>query len=310
MNNTPMKSNSRVLLNRTIAMVDGAYAPTTIRAYKGNFEKFIQFCESENEQALPAHPTTVGKFIQMLTKSGLKSSSIRLAFASISTIHKLNELPDPTQSPIAKLELRRMHRTIGRSSNQALGITSPILRKMIQATGTDLRGLRNRALLMIAYESLCRRSELVSLRVEDIECYPNQNGARVRLRKSKTDQNASGVWIQISADSFSSLVNWLTKANIDYGFIFRGILPSGEICSEIKPAQINRIYKSLAKLANLPEETIKDISGHSIRVGAAQDLMNSGASLPILMNRGRWSKTDTAIRYIENSSTSSSPLTI
>lgn len=305
-----MNTTSRQLLLSTLIAIDGAYAPSTIRAYKGNFEKFIQFCESENERALPANPASVAKFIQMLTKSGLKSSSIRLAFASISTIHKLNELPDPTLSPITKLELRRMHRTLGRSSNQALGITSPILSKMIQATGTDLRGLRNRALLMIAYESLCRRSELVSLRVEDIEYYPNQVGARVRLRKSKTDQNASGVWIQISADSFSSLVNWLTKANIDDGFIFRGILPSGEICSQIKPAQINRIYKRIAKLAKLPEETIKDISGHSIRVGAAQDLMNSGASLPILMNRGRWSKTDTAIRYIENGGAPNGTLTI
>ena len=37
-----------------------------------------------------------------------------------------------------------------------------------------------------------------------------------------------------------------------------------------------------------------------MRVGAAQDLMLSGATLPILMNRGRWSKTDTVMRYIEN----------
>jgi hypothetical protein len=36
-----------------------------------------------------------------------------------------------------------------------------------------------------------------------------------------------------------------------------------------------------------------------MRVGAAQDLMKSGMSLPIIMNRGRWSKTDTAMRYSE-----------
>ena len=44
---------------------------------------------------------------------------------------------------------------------------------------------------------------------------------------------------------------------------------------------------------------IRNISGHSMRVGAAQDLMLSGATLPILMNRGRWSKTDTVMRYTE-----------
>ena len=47
-------------------------------------------------------------------------------------------------------------------------------------------------------------------------------------------------------------------------------------------------------------EMIKSISGHSLRVGAAQDLLLSGASLPLIMSRGRWSKADTVMRYIEN----------
>ena len=38
-----------------------------------------------------------------------------------------------------------------------------------------------------------------------------------------------------------------------------------------------------------------------MRVGAAQDLMLSGAELPMIMARGRWTKTDTVLRYIENS---------
>jgi len=45
---------------------------------------------------------------------------------------------------------------------------------------------------------------------------------------------------------------------------------------------------------------VEHISGHSMRVGSAQDLLNSGASMPMLMNRGRWTKTDTVMRYVEN----------
>ena len=37
-----------------------------------------------------------------------------------------------------------------------------------------------------------------------------------------------------------------------------------------------------------------------MRVGAAQDLLNSGASMPIIMQRERWSKIDTVMRYVEN----------
>jgi len=50
----------------------------------------------------------------------------------------------------------------------------------------------------------------------------------------------------------------------------------------------------------LPNEIINQISGHSIRVGAAQDLLKSGSSLATILSKGRWSKTDTAMRYLEN----------
>ncbi|OIN02474.1 hypothetical protein A9235_01955 [Polynucleobacter sp. MWH-Tro8-2-5-gr] len=295
-----MNPTANQLLNETLIHIEGAYAPSTIRAYKGNFEKFIKFCESENKQAFPAHPTTVAKFIQVLTKSGIKSASIRLAFASISTIHKLNELPDPTQSPTAKLELRRMHRTLGRTSKQAYGITTPTLRIMLEGTSNDLRGVRNRALLLIAYDSLCRRSELTSLNIEDIEHNEIDSRARIRLRKSKTDQDSLGTWLLISNEAFIALANWLESARIKSGKIFRGISPSGEIRRSIQPAQINRIYKKIAKDAGISQSEFKNISGHSLRVGAAQDLMTSGASLPILMARGRWSKPDTVIHYVKS----------
>ncbi len=63
---------------------------------------------------------------------------------------------------------------------------------------------------------------------------------------------------------------------------------------------INRIYKSIAARSSVDESLVKHISGHSMRVGAAQDLLNSGASLTMIMQRGRWSNADTLMRYIEN----------
>ena len=51
----------------------------------------------------------------------------------------------------------------------------------------------------------------------------------------------------------------------------------------------------------LDESEIKCISDHSMRVGAAQDLLNSGASMPIIMQRGKCYMADTVMRYIEHS---------
>jgi hypothetical protein len=68
----------------------------------------------------------------------------------------------------------------------------------------------------------------------------------------------------------------------------------------LSSSHIGRIFKKRAYESRMDPEIIKGISSHSARVGAAQDLKLSGVSLPIIMNRGRWSKTDTLMRYIEN----------
>lgn len=294
-------NNSILLLEKTLQKLNGAYAPSTIRAYRANFSKFIRFCDNSNSQALPASSATVAQFISELTCGSLKSSSIRLAVAAISSIHKFNLLDDPTKHPVAKIELRRTHRTLGRYSQQAFGITEEILEKMLEATSNNLRGIRDKALLLLAYDSMCRRNELVSLKLLDITSNDTNDQAKIkiRLRRSKTDQELQGKWIFPSQRSAIAIQLWINEARLTDGFLFRGITNNLSVTSELKCGQINRIYKTLAKNANLPQKIIKHISGHSMRVGAAQDLLKKGANLTLIMNRGRWSKSDTVMRYLE-----------
>ena len=295
-----MKSIENLL--STIEKIEGAYAPATIRAYKSNFEKFIFFCEEIDECALPASSSLVAQYVKKLTCSNLKSSSIRIAVAAIATIHKLNQAPDPTENPEVKLELKRMYRSLGREANQAYGITNNILQKLLNANDKDLRGMRDKALLLIAYDILCRRSELVSLMAEDLIIINTQteSSCKLKLRRSKTDQDAKGRWLYLSKESQTALNEWLEAAGIQSGKIFRGIRKKIELTEGLNSSHINRIFKKLAMKSKLDPSVIQQISGHSMRVGAAQDLLLSGASMPMIMNRGRWSKTDTVMRYIEN----------
>ena len=175
---------------------------------------------------------------------------------------------------------------------------------MLCATADNLRGIRDRALVLLAYDSMCRRSELVSLRVSDIhlDIEGNITQMKIRLRKSKTDQELQGRWIFPTKRSADAITIWINQAKLDDGYLFRGINNAIDITHELKSSQINRIYKRLAKDAKLPKEIIDHISGHFMRVGAAQDLLKSGASMPAIMNRGRWSKTDAVMRYLENTS--------
>lgn len=297
-----MDSTAKKQLVETIIRINGAYAPATIRAYKANFEKFILFSNEMGECALPANSNLVAHYIKALTSKGLKPNSIRIAIAAIATVHKLNQMPDPAELTEVKLEIRRMYRTLGRECKQAYGINNITLHTMLGATDGSLRGIRDRALLLIAYDSLCRRSELVSLLAEDLIISKTQteSSCKLKLRRSKTDQDARGRWLYLGVEAQKALNDWLKATDIQSGKIFRGIRKKVELTEGLNSSQINRIFKKLAKKSKLDPSVIKQISGHSMRVGAAQDLLLSGASMPIIMNRGRWSKTDTVMRYVES----------
>lgn len=265
--------------------------------------QFIEFCERRNEKALPAKPLSIADFVVRLSSSKRNSASIRRAICGISSIHKLNHFDDSTKDPDVILEMRRMHRKLGRSSKQASGINAETLEKMLLATDNSIRGIRDRALLLVAYDALCRRSELVSLQVKDVKVNIT-NGVEtssILLRKSKTDQDSTGKWLHLTQRTHQALIAWMKNLPQKQEMLFCGLNRSLNLSPQIGAGQINRIYKRNAKSAGLNESEIKDISGHSMRVGAAQDLLSSGASMPIIMQRGRWSKTDTVMRYVERS---------
>ena len=283
-----------VLLTR----LDGAYAPNTLRAYRADMQEFIRFCADKPFEALPAEPEAVATFLLGALNQGIKFSTVKRKVSSISALHRLLSLTDPTKHPEVRITQRKIYRQLGTRFDQAYPVTHTLLEKMLAVCASDLHGLRNRALLQTAYESMRRRSELVALRVEDIEWNPDHS-LSILLRRSKTDQSGQGKWIQLSTKAGQALKAWLRAVNLDSGYVFRGILPSGKVTKSLCESRASRIYKSLAERANVDRGVIQQISGHSMRVGAAQDQLVAGASLPQIMVKGGWSKPDTVIRYVE-----------
>jgi len=237
------------LLQETVARIEGAYAYSTIRAYKADFGKFIEFCEEHNEGALPALPSSIANFIIELSNDKRSSAGIRRALCGISTIHKLNRFEDPTKDPDVTIEMRRMHRKLGRLSNQAGSINADILDKLLHATDDSIRGIRDRALLLVAYDTLCRRSELVSLQVRDVKINI-KNGIKtssILLRKSKTDQDSTGKWLHLSHRAHLALAKWMKELPKGQEMLFCGLNRALDISPHIGAGQINRIYKKIAK---------------------------------------------------------------
>ena len=148
-------------------------------------------------------------------------------------------------------------------------------------------------ILLLAYTTLRRRSELTSLRVEDLTLCGDGQGV-ILLRQSKTDQTQEGVLLALDIETSLAIKNWVSLAGMSDGYLLRGITGK-RLNQSMDPGQISRVFKSIAVKAKLDPE---QISGHSTRIGAAQDLLDSGASIGQIMAKVGWSKIDTVMRYV------------
>ena len=52
-------------------------------------------------------------------------------------------------------------------------------------------------------------------------------------------------------------------------------------------------------VAGIPEAEASRISGHSVRVGGAQDMARVGGELPEIMQAGRWRTAEMVARYTQ-----------
>ena len=274
--------------------INDAYAPSTIRAYRADFSEWINFCMKKGACPLPADPFVGSEFLLGLANARHnRASTIRRKCASISAIHRYGYFEDPTKHPEVKIAIRKINRKLGTRFKQARPINRHLLDRMLHVCGDDLRGIRDRMIPLLAYTTLRRRSELTSLRVEDLtKCGDGQS--LILLRQSKTDQAREGVLLALDIEATYAVKHWIELAGISDGFLLRGVR-GNRLNPAMDPGQISRVFKSLAVKAKLDP---KQISGHSTRIGAAQDMLSGGASIGQIMAKVGWSKVDTVMRYV------------
>jgi integrase len=190
-----------------------------------------------------------------------------------------------------------MHRKIGRAQQQATPLTKPLLNKLLSNCDSSVRGLRNKVLLRLGYETMRRRSELCAFKFEDIRKGANGKPA-IRLNFSKTDQFGTEKILPISQDLFDLLEKRRSMIS-DEGYILRSIDRHGHIPENLHPASISTILSALQKDLNMGFNE-QPLSGHSFRVGAALNLLEQGESLERIMLRGGWQTDSTAMSYLRN----------
>jgi integrase len=273
----------------------GAFAPNTARALKADVAIFMAWCRSADCTPMPADPDTVARFIDEIGEQKAPAT-VRRYVSSLSTFHRAARVANPVEAQAVKLALKRLHRAKGRAQAQAAPLNRPIVERLLAAVPNTLLGLRNRALLAVAYDTLARRSELVALLVEDIEAGAD-GAATILIRRSKVDQEGMGDIRYLAPDTLRHLRAWLAGAGVTSGPIFRGVAKGGRVAGALSAAAVAEIFKAMATAAGVSVADAARISGHSSRVGAAQDMARHGLELPSIMQAGGWRTATMVARY-------------
>ena len=290
-------------LARLRRSLDSSVSDNTRTMYNSAWRGFESWAQARGALAMPASPALVAAYLAHLAEERrLSVATVRLHKAALAAIHKAAGHPDPTDNEAVRQIMKGIARAHGKAQKQAKPLTAEAL-AAVKATAKSRRslgGTGNRqesaeraawrarvdvALLATLRDGLLRRSEAADLTWSDIE-FRDNGTALITLRRSKTDQEAEGVVLYVGREAAQAL---------------QAIRPAPELLDRnakifgMTTRHIGNRVKAAAEAAGLGE----GYTGHSGRVGMAQDLVKSGVELPALMTAGRWKSSKMPARYTE-----------
>ena len=273
-----------------------AYSPGTREVYRSHWARWTEWAGGLGVRTLPAAPVHVAAFLTDRAEEGCRPATLRAALAAIAFAHKAEGLDSPTKDEGVGATMRGLSRMLGRAQRQAPGLTRDCLAAIRAVACLPRRGrggrretpeyARRRGLVDIALASvmrdgLLRRGEAAAATWADVTWEPDGSG-RLLVRRSKTDPEGIGTVLYLSRQTAEDL---------------RAIRPEDSTGDDpvfgLSAQQIHHRLRAAARAAGLGDE----FSGHSARVGMAQDLAGSGVELPALMTAGRWSSPTMPARY-------------
>lgn len=313
-----------------------AMSANSWRALKADLKVFVDWAAKSGAATLPASPECVAAFLSAQAEAGKKAATLGRYASSIARAHALAGQPDPTRAELVRLELKAQRRALGVRQKQARGLrfrgqvadplaaAGPIgvcVEAMLAAAPATLQGLRDRALLSLAFDTGLRRSEIVAVRWAHIEKGSAGSG-RLFVPRSKADQEGAGAYAYLSARTMEALAAWraanTSAAGDGEGPVFRRLhrardKAGGDVWTPgagLSAQSVTLIYRALldqARDADLLgdiaeadfEHWRRSLTAHSTRVGLTQDLFANGQDLAGIMHALRWKSPQQPARYAQ-----------
>ncbi|CAM4042011.1 tyrosine-type recombinase/integrase [Rahnella bruchi] len=294
-----------------------AFSPNTWRQLMSVMRICHRWSAENRRQFLPMLPADLRDYLNWLQENGRASSTVSTHGSLISMLHRNAGLTPPNTSPLVFRAVKRINRVAvvtGERTGQAVPFRLENLLEL-DALWSDsklLRQKRDLAFLHVAYSTLLRISELARLRVRDIS---RASDGRIILNVSytKTIVQTGGLIKSLSSQSSRRLSEWLSVAGISTepdAFLFCPVHRSGNatlsITRPLSTPAIEFIFSTAWHTVGVSETITPNKgrytrwTGHSARVGAAQDMAGRGYAVAQIMQEGTWKKPETLMRYIRN----------
>ncbi|WP_192557989.1 tyrosine-type recombinase/integrase [Pseudomonas allokribbensis] len=234
------------------------------------------------------------------TKPGpLAFNTVSHRLAVLGKWHRINQWDSPTEAPALKTLLREARKAQARQGVNVRKKTAIVLEPLqtLLATCDDgVRGIRDRALLLLAWSGGGRRrSEVVGLQASDVRQLDADTWLYA-LGATKTDTGGVRREKPLRGPAAAALAAWLTAAPADSGPLFRRLYKGGKVgTAGLSADQIARIVQRRAKLAGLEG----DWAAHSLRSGFVTEAGRQGVPLGEVMVMTEHRSVTTVMGYFQ-----------
>jgi integrase len=213
--------------------------------------------------------------------------------------HRIKEWDSPTEAAALKTLLRDARKAQSRQGVSVRKKTAIVLEPLqaLLATCTDgVRGVRDRALLLLAWSGGGRRrSEVVGLTVNDVRQLDADTWLYA-LGTTKTDTGGVRREKPLRGPAAAALAAWLEVAPAESGPLFRRLYKGGKVSAAgLSSDQVARIVQRRAKLAGLEG----DWAAHSLRSGFVTEAGRQGVPLGEVMAMTEHRSVSTVMGYFQ-----------
>ena len=284
------------LADRARGYVEAASSANTRKAYAADWKHFSAWCRRSNLAPLPPHPQTVGLYITAYASGSAAGTASRGTKAnSVSTIERrLSSLSwnyaqrglslDRKDRHIATVMagIRNSH---ARPPVQKQAVLAEDIIAMIETLDRgSLRGLRDRAMLLIGFAGGLRRSEIVGLDLKADQTEDGRGWIEILDKGMLVTLRGKTGWREVEVGRGSSdatcpviaVETWVKFAKLAHGPLFRRVTGQGKAVGpeRLNDKEVARLVKRAAMAAgvrgDLSEiERAFKFSGHSLRAGLA-----------------------------------------